>query len=981
MRRGGSLHTLPSEPGCPGVGPPALATGSLERRSVQLGVAAGRNASGAGQGRLPDRRRRGGADAVADLGYFRIEQGMLSRGAGAKAGASAAYQSGGRFRTVIAAAAYQAGVGLTIGADLREAWAAKGQDPVSAVADFTGKSGVHHTDIRVPAGAPAWCADRQTLWTRVELSERRRDATLALQYTLSLSREVPIATSIRSVERFVDEHLVARKLVADIAIHLYGRPLDPTVPAVAEKLANTVGLAWPVIPVARVPSTPPVDGPHALELPDGRLVVYQPHAHVLATTRPLVDGALGPKDRDLARKAFLIGSRKLWEQLCNEDLAQTGATHRVSQRSKWHSHRQQQDLGGAAGSIPEPLSQVPLGPAYHPVVDGRALNFGGVDVMPHQFNAIVAELEKSRRAAPDEKSVRLARAVVRIEELEAQGVRFSRETGGMVKVEAPSGVVVDWHDRALWSGIHAMVLDYLEARDAERKAHAPEPGTVGIAVPGASDRMSTAPEPPAEAARLREELDAATRSVATIAAATGQAQPDVAASLADGIVIVARGAMATAYERSRGVLMREQQARVSAETRAEELTVDLARTKAALALEQEKRRATDADCGALRAEGTSLRQQLAEAKRSAEAATITGAAAARQADEDRQARHRAEQALRLVRQAVDTDATDEQLASELRKRLQAASRQSDAVEAAARSAGLTPELVPSEPGARLRAIAQANRDRALDEVATLLDAPVRALGVHLRGAAAERVPAALAILTTAIEGRDAELARERASREQAELEAQGWKRAYQTLVRHGRRLMMLLARQAGLVEPAKAAWHLLMDAISHGKEPGDLSTVFPSRRNDAPARGEALNRSPRQEEGQQTGQPDKVNPDAEAAPIMGGVKPPPAIQEPLEAMIGEKPRPSGMVAGAVRLTSAATEAVRALETRLKVMSKDDLLEAAQETERAAREAGEEGRRNEHRHVYSVIARIARQRGVALQPLQPSKPRIRDEYAR
>lgn len=138
---------------------------------------------------------------MADLGYFRIEQCMLSRAAGAKAGASAAYQAAGRFRTVIAAAAYQAGVGLTIGADLREAWAAKGQYPVSAVADFTGKSGVHHTDIRVPAGAPAWCADRQTLWTRVELSERRRDATLTLQYTLSLSREVPIATSIRSVER------------------------------------------------------------------------------------------------------------------------------------------------------------------------------------------------------------------------------------------------------------------------------------------------------------------------------------------------------------------------------------------------------------------------------------------------------------------------------------------------------------------------------------------------------------------------------------------------------------------------------------------------------------------------------------------------------------------------------------------------------------------------------------------------------------
>lgn len=371
---------------------------------------------------------------MADLGYFRIEQGMLSRAAGAKAGTSAAYQSGGRFRTVIAAAAYQAGVGLTIGADLREAWAAKGQDPVSAVVDFTAKAGVHHTDIRVPAGAPAWCANRQTLWTRVELSERRRDATLALQYTLSLSREVPIATSIRSMERFVDERLVARNLIADIAIHLYGRPLDPRVPAAAEKLANTVDLAWPVILVARVPSTPPVDGPHALELPDGRLVIYQPHAHVLATTRPLVDGALGAKDRDLSRKAFLIGSRKLWERLCNEALAEIEAVHRVSQQSKWHRHRQQQDLG-AVGPNHEPLSHVPLGPAYHPVVEGRALDFGGVDVMPHQFNAIVAELEKSRRAVQNEKSVRLARAVVRIEDLEAQGICFSRETGGMVMVE------------------------------------------------------------------------------------------------------------------------------------------------------------------------------------------------------------------------------------------------------------------------------------------------------------------------------------------------------------------------------------------------------------------------------------------------------------------------------------------------------------------------------------------------------------------
>ena len=172
-----------------------------------------------------------------------------------------------------------------------------------------------------------------------------------------------------------------------------------------------------------------------------------------------------------------------------------------------------------------------------------------------------------------------------------------------------------------------------------------------------------------------------------------------------------------------------------------------------------------------------------------------------------------------------------------------------------------------------------------------------------------------------------------------------------------------------------------MDAISHGKEPGDLSSVLPSRRNDAQVRGEAPNRSPRQEEGQRTGRTDKVNPDAVSATIIGGVKPPAATRESLEVMTGEKPRPSGAVTGAVRLTSAATEAVKALEARLKVMSKDDLLKAARATERAAREAGEERRRNEHRHAYSVIARVARQRGISLQSLQPSKSRIRDEYAR
>lgn len=106
---------------------------------------------------------------------------------------------------------------------------------MSAVVDFTAKAGVHHTEVRVPAGAPAWCIDRQTLWTSVELSERRGDATLALQYTLSLSREVLIATSIRSVERFVDEHLGSRN------VHRRGAAAERVPAALAERALSKVG--------------------------------------------------------------------------------------------------------------------------------------------------------------------------------------------------------------------------------------------------------------------------------------------------------------------------------------------------------------------------------------------------------------------------------------------------------------------------------------------------------------------------------------------------------------------------------------------------------------------------------------------------------------------------------------------------------------------------------------------------------------------
>src|ERR1700722_8750126 len=54
------------------------------------------------------------------------------------------------------------------------------------IEDYSRKADVIETAILAPANAPEWCADRGSLWNRVEARERRRDAQLAQEFEINL---------------------------------------------------------------------------------------------------------------------------------------------------------------------------------------------------------------------------------------------------------------------------------------------------------------------------------------------------------------------------------------------------------------------------------------------------------------------------------------------------------------------------------------------------------------------------------------------------------------------------------------------------------------------------------------------------------------------------------------------------------------------------------------------------------------------------
>lgn len=134
-----------------------------------------------------------------DQALFRAETQIFKRSAG---------------RSSVAASAYRSASRMT--------------DPrTGETFDYTGKSHVITSFIVAPANAPAWAQDREQVWGRAELAEKRQDAQVAREWLITIPRDLPV----NRWENFVREAIapwVEAGAIADIALHcpldMYGQP-------------------------------------------------------------------------------------------------------------------------------------------------------------------------------------------------------------------------------------------------------------------------------------------------------------------------------------------------------------------------------------------------------------------------------------------------------------------------------------------------------------------------------------------------------------------------------------------------------------------------------------------------------------------------------------------------------------------------------------------------------------------------------------
>ena len=180
----------------------------------------------------------------------------------------------GSGRSAVAAAAYRSASSLE---DQR-----LGRDH-----DFTNKSGVIHSEVMLPEGAPERLRDRETLWNEVEATEKRKDAQLAREVEFAIPRELTKEEGVALARDFVAKEFVERGMVADLNVH------------------------WDIGA-------------------DGNA---KPHAHVMLTTRKVGPDGFGAKVRDWNATALLQSWRENWASYVNERLKSLGIEARIDHRS------------------------------------------------------------------------------------------------------------------------------------------------------------------------------------------------------------------------------------------------------------------------------------------------------------------------------------------------------------------------------------------------------------------------------------------------------------------------------------------------------------------------------------------------------------------------------------------------------------------------------------------------------------------------
>ena len=222
------------------------------------------------------------------MGCYHFHLNQLSRGKGQSAIASAAYRAGAKLECTY----------------------------YGEVSDYTRKGGVVLAEIHLPKQAPERLEDRETLWNEVEWIEGNKKAQLAHSFDIALMNEFSMEENIELARRFVEEQLVARGMIADLAIH------DPK--KAKDKIPNPhMHIMVPIRPLKEDGTWGQKQKKVPVLTPDGQPVLNQKGQLVFRAVHTT----------DWSRKETLEELRSAWAKMCNELYEEKGLTERVDARS------------------------------------------------------------------------------------------------------------------------------------------------------------------------------------------------------------------------------------------------------------------------------------------------------------------------------------------------------------------------------------------------------------------------------------------------------------------------------------------------------------------------------------------------------------------------------------------------------------------------------------------------------------------------
>jgi MobA/MobL family len=137
------------------------------------------------------------------VAIFRLQISPVSRSAGRRATAAAAYRAGERLR----------------------------DERSGELLNYSRRRDVLHAEIFLPAqvqcAAPAWARNRERLWNTAEHAEKRHNAKTAREYEVSLPAELNAAQRIALARMFAQEIAGRYKVAVDLAVHAPRSGGDP----------------------------------------------------------------------------------------------------------------------------------------------------------------------------------------------------------------------------------------------------------------------------------------------------------------------------------------------------------------------------------------------------------------------------------------------------------------------------------------------------------------------------------------------------------------------------------------------------------------------------------------------------------------------------------------------------------------------------------------------------------------------------------